>query len=148
MVKTSKYIAACFCIAIATVVLGFFLLGVEQIAIHFWALAFLLLSLLISAASLISVAQKKSPEDTMLFKSGIGVVTCLYQVAVIVSIIFVGAFNEAINKFIFTEILITAAYAIVFLAVSFFANRNHVAKVDSQEYQDNNQNNTPKRGGY
>ncbi|ODU55897.1 MAG: hypothetical protein ABT01_05105 [Clostridium sp. SCN 57-10] len=149
MVRSSLYTIIGFTIAIVVVVAGFFLLSIEQIAIHLWAAAFLILSLLISMGLLVGIAQRKpSSKDAVFYSAGIGATVWLYQIAVIISVALVGAFNKKVGNFVFAEISIMATFAIIALAVNFFARRTHVTNAKILERQGNGEYNTPKRGEF
>jgi len=148
MKKSSLFTILGFAIAIAVVVSGFFLLGIEQIAIHFLALAFLVLSLLVSMGALVTITQRKAARDTVFYGAGTSAAVWVYQVAVIISVALVGVFNGRIGIFIFTEIVINAVFSIVTLAINLSARRIHASNAKTYERQENGEYNTPKRGGF
>jgi len=149
MTRSSLYTIIGFTIAIVVVVAGFFLLSIDQIAIHLWALAFLILSLLLSMGLLVGIAQRKSSgKDTIFYSAGTGATVWIYQIAVIISVALVGLFNEKVGRFVFTEIVIIAIFAIIILAINFFAKRTHASNAKTLELQENGEYNAPKRGGF
>lgn len=149
MVRSAIYTIVGFAIAIVAVVAGFFLLSVEQIAIHLWALAFLVLSLLLSMGLLAGIAQSKgSGKDTVFYSAGIGAIVWIYQIAVIISVALVGVFDQKVGPFVITEVAIIAVFAIVTLAVNFFAMRTYSSNAKTMERQKNGEHDAPKRGGF
>ena len=149
MTRSALYTILGFAIAIAVAVAGFFLLEIEQIAIHIWALAFLILSLLVSMGSLVSILQRKAAaKDTVFHSAGTTAAVCVYQAVVLLSIAFTGAFNGKTGRFIFTEIAILAAFAVVMLAIGLSARYVHAANAKTLERQENGEHGAPKRGGF
>lgn len=127
---------------------GFFMLDFERNAINVSALCFFELSILVSMISTIFIVKKKNENDTLYFNAGIGSVTAIYQIAVIISILVSKLFVNNIKGFIFLQILINALMFIVcmlIITVSAHINKNNemtLGKLNSGEY------NKPKRGGF
>ena len=148
MTRRITYTIAGFSIAIMIVIAGFFLLSIDRTAIHIWALSFLILSLLISMASLITLSRRKNEKDAIFYNAGTVAAIGIYQLAVIVSVAFVRAFDGRIGRFVFVEIAILALFAIAVLAINIFARHVHNSNVRTQDRQQSGENNTQKRGGF
>lgn len=127
---------------------GFFMLNFEQNVINISALCFLELSILVSMISTIFIVKKKNESDTLYFNAGIGSVTAIYQIAVIISTLVSKLFINNIKGFIFLQILINALMFIVctlIITASTHINKSNettLEKLNSGEY------NKPKRGGF
>ena len=148
MKKNSLYIVICYTIVIALILAGFFLLDVNQIIIHFWALTFLILSLVVSMGLLVTIAQQNSDDkEPVFYNAGVTAVICCYQVAVIISVALVGMFNEKLAKFVFVEISIIAVFAIILIAVNSFPQHTRLSNEKTLEQRENNEFDKPKRGG-
>lgn len=125
------------------------MLSIEQIAIHFWALVFLIISLLISMGLFVGINQSASAgKDKVFYSAGTGATVWIYQIAVIISVALVGLFNEKVARFVFTEIVIIAIFAIVMLAINFFARRTQELNAKIFERKNNGECKVPKRGGF
>jgi hypothetical protein len=148
MLRSSLYTVIGFAIAIVVVVAGFFLIGIEQIAIHIWALAFLILSLLVSMGTFVMVIQRRCVKDTVVYSAGASAAVWLYQVAVIVSVFLVGVFNGKVGRFVFAEIAIIAAFVIISLVINLSARHVHSSNMKTSERKENGEYNKPKRGGF
>lgn len=137
-----------FGIAILVIVAGFFLLGIEQVALNFWALGFLLFSLIISLLATIFISSKKKSSDATYSNAGIFGTVWVYQIVIIISILFTPAFKENLNGFILMEIIINALLFVIGILIvtasRYIKNMNDrtADKLNNGDY------NKPKRGGF
>ena len=149
MIRSSLYTIISFSIAIVIVAAGFFLLGIEQTIIHFWALAFLILSLLMSMCLLLTITRRKTiVKDAVFYNAGASVIVWLYQVAVIISVALVGVFDNKVGRFIFVEITVLAVFIIIMLAINLFAQHTYLSNNTTAERKANGEYDAPKNGGF
>ena len=144
-IKTSLII---FFTSVIVILAGFFLLDFERSTINISALCFLELSLLVSMLSTISLVRRKNDKDNLYYNAGIGSVTAIYQIAVIISVVVSKIFEENINGFIFLQIVINALMFVIctlIITVSAYINKSNKKTLEKQE---NGEYNKPRRGGF
>ena len=144
-VKTSLIV---FLTLITVILAGFFLLDFERSEINVLALCFLELSLLVSMLSTISLTRRKNDKDALYYNAGIGSITAIYQIAVIISVAVSEIFGENIKGFIFLQIVINALMFVIctlIITASAYINKSNK---DTLEKRDNGEYNKPKRGGF
>jgi len=123
----------------------FFLLEIEQIAISFWALGFLLLSEVVFIGGLIILRVSDSPSNGVFLKAGVTSSLILYFIATLITVLISGIFTERVNTFILIQIGIISFFLVAIIMLALFskniANRNAIdaEKVGSKEV---------KRGGF
>lgn len=142
-IKTSLII---FLTLVIVILAGFFLLDFERSTINISALCFLELSLLVSMISIISLARRKNNKDTLYYNAGIGSITAIYQIAVIISVVVSKIFEENIKGFIFLQIVINALMFVIctlIITTSTYINKSNKKTL---EKQDNGEYNKPRRG--
>jgi hypothetical protein len=148
MNKNILYTISGFIIVIAVLIAGFFLLGIERITLHYYALDFLLFSLIISLISTITIVSAKKNNSSVFYNAGLSGAVWLYQIAVIITMFFVNDFRYEISQFIFIEIIINALYFIAVILIVAFSSHAHKSNVKTAEKLENGDYNTPKRGGF
>mgnify|MGYP000079963911 FL=1 len=144
-IKTSLII---FLTLVIVILAGFFLLDFECSTINILALCFLELSLLVSMFSTISLARRKNDKDTLYYNAGVGSITVIYQIAVIISVVLSKIFEENIKGFIFLQIVINALIFVIctlIITVSTYINNSNKKTLEKQE---NGEYNKPRRGGF
>lgn len=144
-IKTSLII---FLTLVIVILAGFFLLDFERSTINIASLCFLELSLLVSMLSTISLARRKNDKDTLYYNVGIGSITAIYQIAVIISVVLSKILNENIKGFIFLQIVINALMFVIctlIITASAYINKSNKKTL---EKQDNGEYNKPGRGGF
>ena len=144
-IKTSLII---FLTLVIVILAGFFLLNFECSTINISALCFLELSLLVSMLSTISLARRKNDKDTLYYNAGVGSITAIYQITVIISVVVSKIFEENIKGFIFLQIMINALMFVIctlIITASTYINKSNKKAL---EKQDNGEYNKPRRGGF
>lgn len=144
-IKTSLII---FLTPVIVILAGFFLLNFECSTINISALCFLELSLLVSMLSTISLARRKNDKDTLYYNAGVGSITAIYQITVIISVVVSKIFEENIKGFIFLQIMINALMFVIctlIITASTYINKSNKKALEKQE---NGEYNKPKRGGF
>ncbi|MCL2365821.1 MAG: hypothetical protein FWC75_02110 [Oscillospiraceae bacterium] len=132
-------------IMVALTLVAFFLLDIERIAVHIWALAFLLLSEVVLFGGLIGLRFAGASHSSVFLRAGVSTSLVLYFVATLISALFAGFFRDRINSFILIELAIIAFFAIITISILAWsrsiARRNEadMAKIGTNE---------PKRGGF
>ncbi len=142
MVSISTY-----AIAVLFVTAGFFLLDIDKIALYIWAYSSLLFSLSVSLVSTIILASKMIAKDALFFNAGFGSAICIYQVLVIISILFINSFRYHIGAFIFLEIAIFVLFVVVSIVVHVSSTHIYEKNMKSLEKLNNAEVDIPKRGG-
>lgn len=133
---------------VIVILAGFFLLDIDHNTINISALCFLEFSLLVSMLSTISLVRRKKDKDTLYYNAGIGTVTAIYQIAVIISIVFSKIFILNIKRFIFLQIVINASMFVIctlVITASAYINKSNKKTLEKQESGEYNQ---PRRGGF
>jgi hypothetical protein len=143
MVSISAY-----AIAILVVIAGFFLLDIDKIALYFWAFGSLVFSLSVSMISTVILVSKKTTKDVLFFNTGFGSVIWIYQVLVIISVLFINSFRHHVGAFVFLEIAIFAIFIVISGAVQVSSKHIYVSNQKSQEKLNNSEYNKPRRGGF
>ncbi len=144
-IKTSLII---FLTLVIVILAGFFLLNFECSTINISALCFLELSLLVSMLSTISLARRKNDKDTLYYNAGVGSITAIYQITVIISVVVSKIFEENIKGFIFLQIMINALMFVIctlIITASTYINKSNKKALEKQE---NGEYNKPRRGGF
>jgi hypothetical protein len=137
-----------FAIGILVVVAGFFLLGVEKTAINYWAFGSLLFSLVVSLLVTLTLVAPKGHRGGVFYAAGLSGTVWIYEIAVVISVLFVKAFTDRVNGFIFLQIAINALFLVV--AIIIVAVSSHVYDSNASTYEklQNGEYNKPKRGGF
>lgn len=149
MFKSSRFIILGFAIAIITVLMGFFMLRIERTPLYLWALGFLVLSMIISMALNIGMMERDtSDKDKVLDNAGTAGLVWIYQLSVIISVVFTRLFENKIYQFIFLQVVIIAIFSILMLLVNHFSMQVHTLDRKTLDRQENNEYSKPKRGGY
>ncbi len=133
---------------VIVILAGFFLLNFECSTINVSALCFLELSLLVSMLTTISLVWKKNDKATLYYNAGIGSITAIYQIAVIISVVASNVFANNIKGFIFLQIVINALMFVIctlIITASAYINKSNKKTL---EKQNNGEYNKPKRGGF
>jgi hypothetical protein len=142
------FIFLIFLILISVAVSGFFLLGIPQTALYISALAFLLLSLIVSMLSLIRIQKARSETDGLYHSVGTLVIVWIYQIAVIVITPLALFFNGLITVYILIEIVLIAFYAIGTVVVNAAARKVHSMNEETARKRESGEFDEAKRGGY
>lgn len=132
-------------IAIAFSLVAFFLLNAERVAVHWWALAFLLLSEVIMFGGLIGLRHTTANHSSVFLKIGITTSLSLYFGITLVSVLLAGLFRDNLNVFILIELAIIALFAIV--SISIFAVARKLERQGEKDIKKIG-GNEPKRGGF
>jgi hypothetical protein len=147
----SRGVVANFCVfavAIIVVIAGFFLLNIERVALNFWALGSLLLSLVLSSIVVATILAPKRDKDAIFYAAGLSVVVVVYQIAVIISMFFTQNFADDVNSFIFLQIIINALLIIAVVIIVVLSNRVHKGNAETYRKLQDGEYNQPKRGGF
>ena len=131
-------------IVVALTLAAFFLLDFERTTIHWWALAFLLLSEVLLFSGLIAVRFAGGDYGKLFLRAGLSTTLVLYFAFTLVSVLFVGLFQN-LNRFILLQLAIVALFAIITVAVLAFSRKipmQEEASLDSVDVT------APKRGGF
>ncbi|MDR1978052.1 MAG: hypothetical protein LBQ42_04895 [Synergistaceae bacterium] len=137
-----------FVIGILVVAAGFFLLGIERTALNCWAFGSLLFSLIVSLFATITLVAPEKNNNGLFYNAGLSGAIWIYEVLVIISILFTKAFAERLNSFVFLQIGLNA---LVFIAVIVIITASrHVRDSNARTYekQQSGEYNKPKRGGF
>jgi hypothetical protein len=137
-----------FVISILVVVAGFFLLDIEKTALHFWAFGSLLFSLVVSLLTTITFVAPKKNKDSIFYTVGLSGAGFIYEMAVVISLLFTKAFVERLNSFIFLQIAINALFFICVAIIISVSGRMHDNNVEISENIQDGKYNKPKRGGF
>jgi hypothetical protein len=137
-----------FVISILVVIAGFFLLDIEKIALHFWAFGSLLFSLVVSLLTTITLVAPKKNKDNIFYTVGLGSAAFIYEMAVVISLLFIKVFAERLNHFIFLQIAINALFFICVAIIISASERIHNNNVKIPENIQDGEYNKPKRGGF
>lgn len=144
-IKTSLIV---FIVSVFVILAGFFLLDFKCDTVNILSLCFLEFSLLVSMFSTILLLKRKNGKDTLFYNAGIGSVTAIYQISIIISILLTRGFENNIKGFLFLEITINALMFIlcaIIMTVSSYISRSNEKVL---EKQCNGEYNKPKRGGF
>lgn len=135
-------------IGIFVVVTGFFLLHIEKVALNFWALGFMVSSFIISLLATLALIDQKKKKDHMYYAAGLSSIIWIYQIVVIVSILFTPLFLKGLYQFIFLQIAINAGFFVIAFVVRYVSERVYENNVKTDENLKNGEYNKPKRGGF
>jgi hypothetical protein len=135
-------------IAILLVISGFFLLDIDRNALYLCAFGSLLFSLVISLISTVILVSNKNAKAVLFFNAGFGSVIGIYQVMVIISILFINSFKHHIGAFVFLEIVFFGVFIVV--SIIFHVSSQHIYEGDKnlQDQLENGEFIKPKRGGF
>lgn len=136
-----------FAIGILVVISGFFMLDIEKIALNFWAFGSLLFSLVISLLATLTLVAPKKNKNRVFYSSGLGSTIWIYEIAVVVSILFTRLFSEHVYRFVFLQIAINALFFISALIIINVSARVHDNNAETYENSQSGEYNTAKRGG-
>ena len=135
-------------VGIIVVVAGFFLLGIEKITINYWAFGSLLFSLIISLFAMITLVVPHRHKDRTFYTAGLTSVILLYEIAVVISIIFIKPFTERLNNFIFLQVTINALFFIAAITIITASSRIYDNKVKTYKEMQSGENDKPRRGDF
>jgi amino acid transporter len=142
------FIFLIFVILISVAIIGFFLLGIPQTTLYISALAFLLVSLIVSMLSLIKIRKVRSEKDSLYHSIGTLVIVWIYQISVAVITPLALFFNELMTVYILIEIVLIAFYAIGTVIVNAAAHKVHSMNEETARKREAGEFNEAKRGGY
>ena len=126
-------------------IIVFFLLDFERVAVHWWALTFLLISEILLFAGLIGLKYVKAVHSRHFLKLGISMSLTLYFVFTLISVFLSGLFKDDLNYFILIQLAFITIAAIVVIFLSTFSKRlERQCKEDVMKSGANE----PKRGGF
>jgi len=134
--------------AIVTIftIAAFFLLGFERLAIHWWALTFLLLSEIIFFGGIMGLSLLKGDHNKVFLRTGISTALFLYLIATVIGVIlFVGIVRLNLNYFILIHLAIVSLFGIA--AVLILAASRRIAASDEKSYDAVGETKA-KRGGF
>ena len=137
-----------FIIGTLIVISGFFLLDIEKFAIHYWAFGSLLFSLAVSSLGIITLILPKKYTDNLFYNSGISSAILIYQIIVVISIIYTNKFAENLYGFIFLQIAVNALFVIAAIIITAAAGRIHDSNEITSEKLQSGEYDKPKRGGF
>ena len=83
----------------------------------------------------------------MFYTAGINSAIWIYEIVVIVSILFLKLFEDHLGGFIFTQITINALFFIAVIVINTVSGRIHDSNVKTSENLQNGEYDKPKRGG-
>lgn len=140
-------IISIFTIAIVVVIAGFFLLDIEKVALSFWAFGSLLFSLIVSLFTMISLFATNKNKDNVFFVSGLSGAVWVYEIAIVISILFMHSFIEHLGWFIFLQIGINALFLITLIIIINISGHIHKCNTETYEKLKNGEYEKPKIGG-
>jgi FlaA1/EpsC-like NDP-sugar epimerase len=132
-------------IIVAFTLAAFFLLDYDRVAVHWWALTFLLLSEVVLFSGLVGLKYADRTYNGFFYRSGIFTTLSLYLLATLIVALLVGFFRENVNIFILIHLAIITLFAIIILLLYSFSR-----KLERQGEKDIKKigTNEPKRGGF
>ncbi len=137
-----------FVIGILVAVAGFFLLDIEKITIHFWAFGSLLFSLVVSLLTVVTLVAPTRNKDGVFYTAGLSSAVWIYEIAIIISVLFTKSFTDKLNSFILLQISIHALFFIIAVIIITVSGRIHDNNAKTCENLQNGEYNKPKRGGF
>lgn len=148
MVRTSKSVIPLVVIGFIVIVFSlavFFLIDNDKTTVHWWALAFLILSEVALFSGFVALRYIKATHSRLFIQTGISTSLILYFTATLTCVLFTGVFREKINVFILIHLAIIALFTIVIISISAFSRT-----IERQGYEDTKKVgvNEPKRGGF
>lgn len=102
---------------------AFFLLDIERIPLHWWALTFLVLSEVVLFSGLVVMQFSGANHSRVFMKSGVTTTLSLYFVATLISVFLANSFQNNSNAFILLELFIIALFAIIIITILAFSRR-------------------------
>jgi len=148
MSRSVSTIISVFVIGILVVVAGFFLLDIESIALNFWALGSLLFSFVVSLLAMLTLVAPKRNKDGLFYTAGLSSVIFIYEITVIISILFTHSFVDKLNSFILLQISINALFLIIAVIIIVTSGRIYDHNAKTSENIKNGEYSKPKRGGF
>lgn len=136
-----------FAISILVVITAFFILGIEKIALNFWALGSLLFSLAVSLLTMVMLFAKQRNKDRMFYAAGLISAVWFYEIAIVISVLFTKSFINKLESFIILQISINALFFIVVSIIIPVSGRIHDNNAKTLENLQNGEYDKPKRGG-
>lgn len=146
--KSTLTTISIFTIAIVVVIAGFFLLEIEKAALNLWAFGSLLFSLVVSLVTMLTLVAPKRNKDNVSFTSGLSGAVWVYEIAVIISILFTKSFVEYLGRFILLQIAINALFFIITIVIMNVSGHIHDSNAKTHENLQNGEYDKPKRGGF
>lgn len=137
-----------FVIGIIITIAGFFLLNIEQVTLNFYALGFLLFSQVVSLFVVITVIRPKEKNTGVLYVSGLMSSIWIYEVAVILSILFIHLFDDSQGQFVFLQIVINALLFVTIISISNVSRHLNSKNAESQKKLMEEDNKEYRRGGF
>jgi len=147
MHKSKSTTIMVFTITAIVIVIGFFLLNIEKNAINLWAFGSLLFSLVVSLLAILTLSSLKRDNNNVFYTAGLTSLVSIYQIMVVISILFTNYFSEQLNGFILLQLIINALFIIIALTIANVSRHIHKNNAKTQESLDNNEYDQPKRGG-
>lgn len=148
MSRSVKTTVSVYSIGILVVAAGFFLLDIEKNALHYWAFGSLLFSLLVSLLAIITLVLPKRQTGGAFYAAGLNGSIVVYEIAIIVSVIFTESFADKLNGFIFLQIAINACFFVAAILVLTISRHIHDNNAKIYENVQNGAYSNPKRGGF
>lgn len=145
--KDTITVISVYIIGIFVAVAGFFLLDIEKIALNFWALGSLLFSLVISLLGMIMLVIPKREKNGVFYTAGLSSTIVIYEIAVVISLLFTRLFVDKLTSFIFLQISINALFFIIGIIIIAVSERIHDSNEETYEKLKNGEYSKPKRGG-
>jgi len=124
-------------IALLLCIAGFFLLGIERIALNTWALAFLLLAQVVVFCAIVA-ARVSGLRSGIFLNVGVASAAFLYFVVTVIGV-FLVRFFDSLGRFVFMHLAIIGVFAIIMVSMFAYANNidrrsaEDVSKVGSKE---------------
>lgn len=137
-----------FSIGILVVIAGFFLLDIEKIALYIWAFGSLLFSLVVSLLAMVALVAPKRNKGGVFYTAGLSSVVWIYEIAIVISVLFTKSFIEKLHSFILLQIAINAMFFIVAIIIITVSRRTHDDNRKTYENVQNGEYTKPKRGGF
>ena len=151
VVRMSKGIVTTICvfaIVILIVIAGFFLLGIEKIAINYWAFGSLLFSLFVSLGATVTLVARKNNKEGVFYAAGLSSAILIYEIAVVITVLLARLFTNRVNSFVFIQIAINALFFITAIVIVNVSGRIHDNNVKTYENLQTGEYDRPKRGGF
>lgn len=137
-----------FVIAILVVIVGFFLLEVEKAALNLWAFGSLLFSLVVSLVTILTLIAPKRNKRGIFFAAGLSGAVWIYEIAIVISILFTKSFVEHLSRFILLQIAINALFFIIAIVIVNVSGHIHDSNTEIHENLQNGEYDKPRRGGF
>ncbi|MEQ8235209.1 MAG: hypothetical protein ABRQ23_00350 [Syntrophomonadaceae bacterium] len=137
-----------FAIGILVVITGFFLLDVEKVALNFWAFGSLLFSLVVSLLTTLMLVAPEKNKDSVYYSAGLGSTIWIYEIVVVISILFTKSFVEHLYGFVFLQIAINALFFISALTITIVSARVQDNNTKTYESLQSGEYNKSRRGGF